>query len=84
MTNADILSDSFLVAWDESLNSLVILHPDSAIPRPVVQIRAATLSEMSFAQASSFLGERLILLIPALRERYVDPTIGRVDGATDA
>ena len=53
MATEDIFSDKFIVAWDDSLNSLIIVHPRASIPGPVVQIRAATLSEMSFEQASS-------------------------------
>lgn len=68
-----ILNDTFIVKYDETLQSILIIHPNEKnVPGPVVQIRAETLAGMSFLEASQFLGERLMLLIPQLRERYVD------------
>ena len=84
MAANDVLSNRLIVEWDHTLDSLVIVHPNPDVPRPLVQIRSATLSDMSFEQASQFIGERLVLLVPALRERYVDPATGVVKGATDA
>jgi len=67
----NILNDTLIVRYDDSLKSIVIDHPDTAeIPNPLVRIRAETLDKMSVLEASQFLGERLILLIPQLRERY--------------
>lgn len=75
MDPKELLSDEFTVRWDPALDSIVIAHPDAKkFPQPHVQIRAETLSGMSFEEASQFIGERLVLLIPALHERYVDPT----------
>jgi hypothetical protein len=66
-----ILNDTFIVKYDEALQSILIVHPDEKkVPSPVVRIRAETLAKMSFLEASQFLGERLMLLIPQLRERY--------------
>jgi hypothetical protein len=77
MDPSELLSNEFIVRWDEELNSLVIVHPDGErFPRPHVQIRSSTLADMTFEEASQFIGERLVLLIPALRERYVDSTTG--------
>lgn len=77
MNPSELLSNEFIVRWDEKLNGLMIAHPDGErFPRPHVQIRSSTLADMSFEQASQFIGERLALLIPALRERHVDPTTG--------
>ncbi len=77
MDPSELLSNEFIVRWDEELNSLVIVHPDGEpFLRPHVQIRSSTLADMTFEQASQFIGERLVLLIPALRERYVDSTTG--------
>lgn len=77
MDPSELLSNEFIVRWDEELNSLVIVHPDGErFPRPHVQIRASTLADMNFEQASQSIGERLVLFIPALRERYVDATTG--------
>lgn len=67
----NILNDTFIVKYDDALQSIVIIHPDGAkVPNPLVRIRAETLDRMSFLEASQFLGERLMLLIPQLRERY--------------
>lgn len=85
MEPSELFSVEFLVRWDERLDSLLIVHPDSGkFPQPLVQIRASTLDDMDFGAASRFIGERLVLLIPALRERYVDPETGALRGDTDA
>lgn len=69
----NILNDTFIVKYDDGLQSILIIHPDeSKVPGAIVQIRAETLSKMNFLEASQFLGERLMLLIPQLRERYAD------------
>jgi hypothetical protein len=46
-----------------------------------VRIRAETLDKMGFVEASQFLGERLMLLIPQLRDRYKDDLAKLADGA---
>lgn len=77
MDASEILSNEFIVRWDDQLNSLLIVHPNGKkFPSPHVQIRSSTLADMTFEQASQFIGERLVLLIPGLRERYVDPNTG--------
>lgn len=74
---SELLSNEFIVRWDNDLEGLVIVHPDGErFPGPLMQIRLSMLSEMTFEQASQFIGERLVLLIPALRERYVDSKTG--------
>lgn len=78
----NILNDTFIVKYEETLKSILINHPDSAkVPNPVVHIRAETLDKMDFLQASQFLGERLMLLIPQLRERYKDDLRKLADNA---
>ena len=73
MSEINIFNDTFIVKYDEDLNSLLIIHPDKKImSRPVVQIRAETLDGMNFLQATQFLGERLMILIPQLRDRYAE------------
>jgi len=77
METTELLSNEFTVRWNEQIESLVIVHPDSAkFPLPLVQIPASTLEHMSWQEASQFIGERLVQLMPALRERYVDPGTG--------
>jgi hypothetical protein len=67
----NILNDTFIVKYDETMQSLLILHPDEGrVSNPLVQIRLETLAKMSFLDASQFVGERLMLLIPQLRDRY--------------
>ena len=53
MKSSDLLSDAFLVRWDEKLRSLLVVHPDAQqFPEALVQIREATLDEMNFQTAS--------------------------------
>lgn len=67
----DIFNDTFIVKYDDGMQSILIIHPDeNVMSRPIVQIRAETLATMNFLEASQFLGERLMILIPQLRERY--------------
>ncbi len=67
------LNDTFIVKYDDDLDSILIVHPDETqLPGPVVRIRAETLAKMNFLEASQFVGERLFLLIPQLREQYAD------------
>ena len=69
----NVLNDKFIVKYDEKLQSILIMHPDEKqVSNPLVTIRAETLEKMNFPEASQFLGERLMLLIPQLRERYKD------------
>ena len=77
MEPTDLLSNEFVVRWDTQLASVLIVHSDVAkFPQPLVQIRSETLATMNWRDASQFIGERLILLMPALRDRYVDPSTG--------
>ncbi len=71
MTTVNIFNDTFIVKYDDSLQSILIIHPNESVAsRPIVQIRAETLEKMNFLEASQFLGERLMILIPQLRDRY--------------
>ncbi len=69
----NIFNDTFIVKFDEETQSLLIIHPDeSVLSRPVVQVRAETFDKMSFLEASQFIGERLLILIPQLQSRYAE------------
>lgn len=69
----NVLNDQFIVKYDEALQSLLIIHPDEKkVSNPLVMIRSETLAKMNFPEASQFLGERLMLLIPQLRDRHKD------------
>lgn len=69
----NVLNDTFIVRYDEALRSILIVHPDEKVTStPLIRIRAETLDGMNFSQASQFLGERLLLLMPELRKRYAE------------
>lgn len=69
----NIFNDTFILRFDEETQSLLIIHPDEYVmSRPVVQVRAETLDKMSFLEASQFIGERLLILIPQLQSRYAE------------
>lgn len=77
----NILSSTFTVSWDNERQSLLILHPDRELfDFPLIEISGSTLDEMEWQKASQFIGERLVLLIPELREKYIDPKTGRLYG----
>ena len=66
----NILNDRFIVRYDETLQSILIVPPDEkVVPGAIVRIRDDTLDKMNFLEGSQFLGERLLLLIPQMRER---------------
>lgn len=65
------LSKTLVVRFDDQSKSVLIEHPDrKEFPSPLVQIRYETYSEMSFDEACAFIGSRIVLLIPDLREQY--------------
>jgi len=66
----DLMSNQIKVTWDEKLDSLLIDHADRNNPRALIQIRNETHDEMTFEEASNFIGQRLIMLIPGLRSKY--------------
>ena len=69
----NIFSNRFEVEFDELRDAYTIRspdHPESELP--IVEIRRETLAKMSLKQAAEFIGERLILLTPAMREQFKD------------
>lgn len=67
------LSDHLIVRMDDQAKGVLIEHPDkSMFPTPLVNIRRETYESMSFQEMCSFLGSRLVLLMPELREHYRD------------
>jgi hypothetical protein len=75
MPRFGFLSSAFTVQWNQATDSLDIVHPDPAqIPRPLIAIPGATLRAMTLTEASEFVGSRLVLLIPELRQEWVDDT----------
>ena len=65
------LSDTLVVRFDQATKSLLIMHPDKeAFPHPLVNIREETYSSMSLDEASEFVGARILLLIPEMRQQF--------------
>jgi len=64
-------SNSLLIDYDESTKNFLISHPDKErFPQPLVTVRAETYSAMTLDQASEFIGSRILLLIPAMRQHF--------------
>ena len=69
----NIFSSHFKVEYDEVHDAFLIWHPDHQhFLRPLIEIRRETLKDLSFNEASEFIGSRFILLMPALREMFRD------------
>jgi hypothetical protein len=67
------LSSTLVVNYDSASQNLQISHPDQRqFSQPLVTIRAETYSAMSLEELAEFLGSRLLLLIPEMREHYKD------------
>lgn len=67
----NILSDSLAVRFDEALDSLIIENP-SDTEFELVRFRRETFADMTFDQCADFLGTRLLLLMPTMREHFKD------------
>ena len=78
------LSSTLIVKFEQSTGNLLIMHPNlEEFPYPFVTIRQQTYSSMSFEEASAFVGSRLLLLIPEMREQYkeyIDSLASSEDG----
>ena len=69
----NVFSNRFEVEFDDVRGAVLIRHPDhQQFQTPLVEVRRETLENMSFKEAAEFIGERLILLTPALREMFKD------------
>ena len=69
----EFLSQTLIVHLDSASGSLLISHPDKArFPSPLVTIREETYLGMSFGEATEFVGSRILLLIPEMREHFKD------------
>lgn len=67
----DFLSETLVVRFDYTSKSLLICHPDKTkFPDPLVTIREATYSEMEFEEACEFIGSRILLLMPGMRDHF--------------
>jgi len=71
--NINVHSNAFYVEFDLQKDMLVVRHPNhQEFQTPFIEISRETLNEMTFKQASEFIGERLILLMPPLKAMYQD------------
>ena len=67
----NVLTNELYVRYDETREKLLICHADQdQFPTPLVEIALATLENMTFSEASQFVGERIIFLVPHLREKF--------------
>jgi hypothetical protein len=64
----DVLSNVLTVRFDPASKSLMILRSDDAAP--LVQVSEETYSQMSFEEAAEFVGARLLLLMPGMRDQF--------------
>ncbi|MHA6891126.1 hypothetical protein [Ralstonia pseudosolanacearum] len=67
----DVRSKNWKISFNEETQALEFWNPDR-MKCPAVQLRMETLLAMSFSEATQFVGERLLLLIPAYNEVFKD------------
>jgi len=67
-----VLSDSILVRVSTGAEKVELVALESELRYPAVDIPEATIKSMNLDEFSKFLGERLILLSPSLREEFKD------------
>jgi TPR repeat protein len=60
----NIFSDSYVIAYDESARSIAFELPSGT---RLFEISLSTLQELGLSEASKFVGERLLLLLPETR-----------------
>lgn len=67
----NILTNELIFRYDETEGKLFIFHPDrERFPTPLGAIPISELQKMTLAEASQFIGEKVILLSPGLREKF--------------
>jgi hypothetical protein len=74
MKVADVLTNEFLVRYDEATQRLLIFTLKNGQPTSDVPIvsRLSMLEEMGKTEASRWVGETLLILIPTTREKLFD------------
>ncbi len=71
MNSENILSNQWNIRWDDERKSLIFEKIEkNGEKRELIQIRENTFNKMTLEEASKFIGQRLILAIPSLREKY--------------
>lgn len=69
----NVNSNRFIVEFDKERDAYLIDHPDRDDDLlPLVVIRRETLEAMTLKEAAEFIGSRLILLTPDLKEIFKD------------
>ena len=67
----EFLSSSLYVEFDSTSKNLLIYQADRVrFPDPLVTIRESTYSKMNLNEVIEFVGSRIVLLIPQLREQF--------------
>jgi len=67
----NFLSNTLIVEVDTPTGNVLVSHPDrSIVPSALVTIRPEALETMESDEAAHFLGARLLLLMPAMREHF--------------
>ena len=59
------------IEYSDEQQALLIINPDLAFNEGVmIKIRVETLADMDFQHASEFVGSRILLTIPEMRELF--------------
>jgi hypothetical protein len=67
----NVFSDSLTTIFEEETKSILISHlQPTEFDGSLVNIRLETYGKMTFDELSAFLGSRLLLLMPSMREFY--------------
>jgi len=70
MSHSDILTNEFQLTYDESQKHLLVYGVKNGQLQPFpIKLRLSTLSDMGAAEASKWVGETILLLIPEMREQ---------------
>jgi len=68
MNVKDVLTNDFTVRYAPDEKALLIYPGDAKVP---IRLRLSMLEEMGPVQATQFVGERLLLLVPELRAKVM-------------
>ena len=73
MKASEILTNEFLLRYDEDTESLLIHTVNDGKPTKFpIRLSLNTLQGMGSEKAAQWVGESILLLIPAIRERLFD------------
>ena len=75
---SSVLSNQLDIRWDEEADALLINYAgENKLPEPLIRIRAETIQDMTLAEASEFIGSRVLLMMPGLRALFGDEIGGK-------